>query len=352
MMQVDRSNKLVANWIFLGIGMLIIQVLIGGITRLSGSGLSITEWKPIMGFLLPSSETEWQQDFEKYQQIAQFKYINNHFTIADFKFIFFWEWFHRVWARLIAVAFAIPFIYFIIKKHIKPNMLMPLLILVLLGALEGALGWLMVKSGLNDVNVYVSHIKLSIHFIFAMLIISYALTIGLSLITSKQNFVYHSKLKNFTSGLIILLAVQLIYGAFMAGLKAANTAPTWPLINGMILPDVIFKHGISDVLFFNPIAIQFIHRLLAYCIFFIMIIWAIKINKNKPTALLKKVNNISLVLVFMQVVLGIITVTVSTKIVLGSIGIFEWFALIHQLVGMLLLLSLVANLFLIKSNKN
>ena len=351
-MEMDRSNKLVANWIFIGIGMLIIQVLIGGITRLSGSGLSITEWKPIMGFLLPSSEAEWQQDFEKYQQIAQYKYINSHFTLSDFKFIFFWEWFHRVWARLIAIAFAIPFIYFIIKKYIKPNMVKPLIILVLLGALEGALGWIMVKSGLNDTNVYVSHIKLSIHFISAMFIISFAWYIGLNLVTTPNNFLYNSKLKKFTIALIILFAVQLIYGAFMAGLKAANTAPTWPLINGDFVPATLLNKGVWEALFFNPIAIQFIHRLLAYIIFVVIIFWAIHIRKSKPSLNLLKANNLSVALIILQIVLGIFSVLLSTKIVLGSFGIFEWVALIHQLVGMLLLLSLVANLFYIKSNKN
>ena len=127
-MQEERSNRIVANWIFVGVAMLIVQVLLGGITRLSGSGLSITEWKPIMGALPPSSETEWQQLFQQYQQIAQYKYINNHFVLSDFKFIFFWEWFHRLWARLIAIAFAIPFVYFIAKKHIKKEMINPLII--------------------------------------------------------------------------------------------------------------------------------------------------------------------------------------------------------------------------------
>ena len=332
--------------------MLIIQVLIGGITRLSGSGLSITEWKPIMGFMLPGSEAEWQKDFEKYKQIAQYKYINHYFTLTDFKFIFFWEWFHRVWARLIAVAFAIPFIYFIIKKYIKPNMVKPLIILVLLGALEGALGWIMVKSGLNDTNVYVSHIKLSVHFISAMFIISFALYIGLSLVVTPNSFVYNSKLKKFTVALIILFAIQLVYGAFMAGMKAANTAPTWPLINGEIIPDTMLNKGVFEALFFNPIAVQFIHRLLAYIIFVVIIFWAIHIRKNNPSLSLLKANNLSVALVILQIVLGIFSVLLSTKIVLGSFGIFEWIALIHQLIGMLLLLSIVAHFFLIKSNKN
>lgn len=347
-MQEERSNKIIANWIFVGVAMLLIQVLLGGITRLSGSGLSITEWKPIMGALPPMSETEWQQAFQKYQLIAQYKYINNHFVLSDFKFIFFWEWFHRLWARFMAVAFAIPFIYFILQKHIKKEMVNPLIILVLLGALEGAIGWIMVKSGLNDENVYVNHIKLAIHFISAMFIISYAVVFGLSLRVKKDAFIINQKLKKFTIQLIVLLAIQLVYGAFMAGLKAANAAPTFPTINGMIVPDVMFKNGVLDGLFFNKIAIHFIHRLLAYSIFILVIIWWLKAKQNKGSTLFITTKNYPSILVIMQLLLGVFAVLLSPKIVLGGFGIFEWIALLHQLVGMLLLLSLVTNLYLIK----
>ncbi|WP_305833183.1 COX15/CtaA family protein, partial [Klebsiella pneumoniae] len=156
--------------------------LLGGITRLTGSGLSITEWKPIMGALPPLNKTEWQQAFEQYQKIAQFKYINSHFTLGDFKFIFFWEWFHRLWARLISVVFLIPFIYFLIKKYFQQWMIKPLIILFVMGGLQGAIGWIMVKSGLNDENVYVNHIRLAIHFVAAMVLICYALVFGLMIV--------------------------------------------------------------------------------------------------------------------------------------------------------------------------
>lgn len=348
-MQEEKSNRIVANWVLVGVAMLIIQVLLGGITRLSGSGLSITEWKPIMGALPPTSETEWQQLFAKYQQIAQYKYINNHFTISDFKFIFFWEWFHRLWARFIAVAFVIPFIYFIIKKHIKSWMVNPLISLFLLGAMQGLIGWIMVKSGLNDENVYVNHIKLSIHFVSAMLLISYALIFALSLRINKDSFVVNTTLKKGTLYLIILLTIQLFYGAFMAGLKAANAAPTWPLINGDILPTAMCKDGLIDSLFFNKISIHFIHRLLAYTVFTITIFWWLKASKLKVSVVFNKAKNLPLILVITQVLLGIISVLTSPQIVMGSFGVFEWMALLHQLVGMLLLLSLIANVYLIKS---
>src|SRR5262249_19298268 len=127
--EMNRSSKPVAIWLLLGVGMIMIQVLLGGITRLTGSGLSITEWKPIMGTLPPMNEHDWNIAFEKYKQIAQYKFINFDFTLSDFKSIYFWEWFHRLWARLIAVAFAIPFIIFLIQKRFKKEMIRPMLIL-------------------------------------------------------------------------------------------------------------------------------------------------------------------------------------------------------------------------------
>lgn len=349
-MTEERSTRIVANWIFLGVGMLIIQVLLGGITRLTGSGLSITEWKPILGTVPPLTESEWQQTFVKYQQIAQFKYINSHFTLGDFKFIFFWEWFHRVWARLIGVVFLIPFVYFIVKKYIKQEMIVPLVILFLLGALQGAIGWIMVKSGLNDENLYVSHIRLAIHFVAAMGLICYALIFGLMLRVKPSARVYNPSLKNSLILLIVLLTVQLFYGAFMAGLKAANAAPTWPDINGMMVPDV--KGSFFHTVFFDKITIHFIHRTLAYILFVCILMWWLKAKKVTFSATFNKAKLYPIVLVLIQVVLGILAVLNSTKIVPGQFGVFEWFAQLHQLVGMLLLLSLVGALYMFKTSSD
>lgn len=343
----SKANKIVANWIFLGVAMLVVQVLLGGVTRLTGSGLSITEWKPIMGILPPLNEAAWNESFSKYKTIAQYKYIHNHFTLSDFKFIFFWEWFHRLWARLIAFAFAIPFVYFLVKKYIKPSMIRPLIILFLLGGLQGAIGWIMVKSGLNDENIYVSHIKLSVHFVSAMVLIVYALMVGLSLKTN-ENHNYNSSLKsfkNFTYSLILLLFIQLFYGAFMAGLKAANAAPTWPSINGDLLP-LGTNISIVDFLFFNKISIHFIHRTLAYLLVVLSIYWYIKAKAINASNLFKRYRFLPIVVVISQVVLGIVAVLISPKIVLGSFGSFEWVALIHQLTGMVLFLSFCGVLYI------
>ncbi len=228
-----RSARPIAIWLLIGVAMLMIQVLLGGITRLTGSGLSITEWKPIMGAIPPLNDHDWNLAFEKYKQIAQFKYLNSNFTLADFKSIFFWEWFHRLWARLIAVAFLIPFIIFIFQKRFKKEMIKPMIILFLLGALQGLVGWIMVQSGLEDSElVYVSHYKLAIHFILALVLIAYALWFALKLLVPQNQLSHQPGLKKFTIWLIVLMVIQLIYGAFMAGLKAAPFAPTWPTING------------------------------------------------------------------------------------------------------------------------
>src|SRR4051812_9972962 len=215
MIKAERSNRIIANWLFIGVEMLIVQVLLGGITRLTGSGLSITEWDPIMGVIPPMNEKEWQGAFKAYQQIAQYKYLNNNFTLNDFKFIFFWEWFHRLWARLIGLVFLVPFIYFLVKGYFKKWMITPLIMLFVLGGLQGVIGWIMVKSGLNDENLYVSHYRLAIHFIAAILLIAYTLTFGLSLSIPNEDRVQNISLRGFAFGITTLLVIQLIYGAFI-----------------------------------------------------------------------------------------------------------------------------------------
>ncbi|MCW3114953.1 MAG: heme synthase [Segetibacter sp.] len=344
-MQQQRSTRIVANWIFVGVAMLIIQVLLGGITRLTGSGLSITEWKPMMGAMPPMSETEWQQAFDKYQQIAQYKYLNTHFTLSNFKFIFFWEWFHRLWARLIGLAFLIPFIYFIVKKYFKSWMLVPLIILFLLGGLQGAIGWIMVQSGLNDNDLYVSHIRLAVHFMAAMILISYALIFGLKLSIEPSQRIAETRLLNGAIIITALVFIQLIFGAFMAGLKAANSAPTWPDINGMIVPEGIFS-GFFHNIVYNKIGVHFIHRTLAYLIALFILIWWFTARSISYSKAFNYAKNSALFLVIAQIALGVFTVLSSPKIIAGKFGLFEWLAELHQLTGMLLLLTMVAVVYI------
>lgn len=351
-MQADKSTRIVANWIFLGIAMLIIQVLLGGITRLTGSGLSITEWKPLIGALPPMNEAEWQKAFNGYQQIAQFKYLNSHFTLSDFKFIFFWEWFHRLWARIIGVVFLIPFVWFLIKGYFKSWMVVPLVILFLLGALQGAIGWIMVQSGLNDNDLYVSHIRLAVHFMAAMVLIAYALIFGLKLSVKETSRVVSRSL--LTGAIIItaLVSIQLIFGAFMAGLKAATAAPTWPDINGMMIPEEMFASGsLFHNIGYNKITIHFIHRTLAYIIAVAILIWWLSSRNISFSSAFNKAKNCTMFFVIAQVILGVLTVLSSTVTGRGSFGAFEWFAQLHQLNGMLLFLSMITVLYLLSAKQ-
>ena len=351
-LQQRRSSRPVAAWLLVGIFMIIVQVLLGGITRLTGSGLSITEWKPIMGALPPVNEQDWNIAFEKYKQIAQFKYLNPHFTLEDFKFIFFWEWLHRLWARLIAVVFIIPFIIFIVQKRIKPEMIRPLGILFLLGALQGLVGWIMVQSGLEDSElVYVSHYKLAIHFILALGLLCYALWFALELLIKPQQLSFNRSLRNFTGWIIGLFAVQLIYGAFMAGLKAATAAPTWPDMNGSWWPENTSSFGGRQftglsVFTAHPLVVHFVHRNLAYIIMVLVLIWTRKAFRSGGTNLFRKTRSWPLLLALVQVVLGILTVLFST-----DKYSFLWLAVAHQFIAMVFLLSLVWMIYIIRGAK-
>lgn len=347
----NRSSRPVAIWLLVGVGMIIIQVLLGGITRITGSGLSITEWKPIMGALPPMNETAWNSAFEKYKQIAQYKYLNSYFTLHDFKFIFFWEWFHRLWARLIGVVFLIPFIIFLIQKRFKKEMIRPMIILFLLGAVQGLVGWIMVLSGLEDSQaLYVSHYKLAIHFILALGLLCYTLWFALDLLVPKEQLVVHASLRKFTIWITLLLVVQLIYGAFMAGLKAASAAPTWPDINGNWIPVNFHSfgdHQFSGLSFLtdNPLMVQFIHRNLAYLVTILIFVWLWKTRKATSTNLFRKTKWLTVVIVLTQVLLGIFTV-------LNSLHqeYFLWLGIAHQFTAMLLLLTMVWMIFIIRGH--
>ena len=340
-----RSSHPVAIWLLIGVLMLMIQVLLGGITRLTGSGLSITEWKPIMGALPPLNDSDWNGAFEKYKQIAQFKKLNSSFDLSDFKSIFFWEWFHRLWARLIAVAFIFPFIFFIVKKKFKKEMINPMIILFLLGVLQGLVGWIMVLSGLeNSERLYVSHYKLAIHFILAMILICYTLWFALSLIVPKEKIIADIGIRKFNTWLVALLMIQLIYGAFMAGLKAGPYAPTWPDINGNFFLVNELSTGNYSV-FDNPLIVHFIHRNLAYIITLLIIYGWWKYRLAYPASLFNKSTWLLPSLVFVQLILGILTVlnSPSTKKLI-------WLGTAHQFVAMLMLLSLVWIIYIVTDN--
>jgi len=337
-----RKNRAVAIWLVIGAVMIIIQVLLGGITRLTGSGLSITEWQPILGALPPMSEQQWHEAFEKYKQIAQYKYIHNYFTLSDFKFIYFWEWFHRNWGRFMGIVFAAPFVYFLYKGKITRSMLWPMVTLFLLGGLTGALGWIMVKSGVGTELVYVDHVKLAIHLMSAVVLFCFVIWFALKITYNPDGISTAASVRNFNIFLVFLVTVQLIYGAFMAGTHAAKSAVTWPDINGDYFPKLFneeggnFWHNITT----NLITVQFIHRNLGYLIFILIIALTLRLYRQTKGSYLHKLRNLPLAITLVQVVLGVVTVITylneESKLLFG---------VLHQLFGILTIGILIITLY-------
>ena len=347
---LQPSSRPVAIWLLIGVAMIIIQVLLGGITRLTGSGLSITEWDAIQGALPPLNEHQWMELFDKYKQTPQYRLINFDFTLQNFKFIFFWEWFHRLWARLIGVVFLIPFIIFLIQRRFRADMIRPMVILFILGGLQGAIGWIMVASGLTGSAVYVEPVKLALHFIFALGLLCYTFWFALQLLVPGQKTLVHARINKLVWISIALLVIQLFFGALMAGHRAAVAAPTWPDINGGFIPASLWypRDGMMNLVS-NRITIHFVHRNLGYIIFLLGIFLSVQVYRNRNSStLIRKSWWIPFSLLLLQVILGVLAVLKSIYIVAGKWGVFEWAAQLHQLTAMFILLSLVWLLFIIR----
>ncbi len=338
-----NASRQVANWLLIGVAMIIVQVLLGGITRLTESGLSITEWKPVTGALPPLNDAAWQAEFDRYKVTDQFKYVHQNFSLSDFKFIFFWEWFHRLWARLMGLVFLTGFVYFLAKKKFKKEMIMPMVILFVLGGMQGAIGWIMVKSGLVPEKYFVGHIELTTHFIAALGLLSYVLWFALSLLVDPEKLLINKKLKNFLLLIMTVLFIQLIYGGFMAGLKAAVTATTWPDINGSMVPASMnelspWYKNLLD----NRITIHFIHRGTAYLLFILVMGWWMAARKIKGSMLFSRLRSAVMLLVLLQVVLGILTVLNA-----ADPKALVWLGVAQQCGAMLLFLTVVSLLYFV-----
>jgi len=340
----ERAQRQIATWLLIGVGMIVIQVLIGGITRLTESGLSITEWKPITGALPPMNDGAWQAEFDKYKVTDQFKYVHQHFSLSEFKFIFFWEWLHRTWARLMGLVFLAGFIYFVAARKFSKGMIRPMIILFLLGGVQGFIGWIMVKSGLVPEKYFVGHVELTTHFIAALGLLCYTLWFALSLLIHERQIVTSTKLKNFLLLILTVLFFQLIYGGFMAGLRAAATAPTWPDINGSIIPATMFELSpFSKNLVANPLTIHFIHRGLAYLLVILIGTWWYRSRSIPNNKLFSRLRFALLFLVLLQALLGILTLLNATdpdRFVLTGAS--------HQFIAMVLLMVIVSLIFIVQ----
>lgn len=351
-MQKSRSSKPVAIWLLIGVFMIIVQIILGGITRLTGSGLSITEWDVITGALPPLNEQQWIAEFNKYQQTPQYRLLNSDFTLSNFKFIFFWEWFHRLWGRLIGVVFFIPFVVFLVQRRFRTSMIKPLVILFVLGGLQGAVGWIMVASGLTGDAIYVRPTRLAMHFVFALVLLFYTFWFALKLLVKKEQRMYHPPLRTFSWSLVVLLFVQLVYGALMAGHKAAPAAPTWPDINGSFIPAYVFNRPEGMLsLIDDPIVIHFVHRMLAYLLVVLVLVWTYFAFRFRANKLFRSTRLLPLVFIVVQLILGILTVLNSVRIGPNKWGSFEWMAQLHQVVAIFFLLALSVNLYILSSKE-
>lgn len=334
-----KYDKTIRTWLLIGLIMLIGQVILGGITRLTGSGLSITRWDIITGVIPPLNAEEWLQAFELYKETPQFHKLNSTFTVKEFKFIYFWEYFHRLWVRALGFIFLIPFIIFVFKKKIDLFLMKRLMLVVLLTILTASAGWIMVQSGLVN-RPWVNAYKLTIHFMFALLVIWAMVR------TVADVYNYGTKKRYISRKLLkitfIITFVQMIFAGLMAGMRAGLYYPNWPDMNGEFIPSVLLNGSHwnwgnminYDSYLFAPALVQFTHRILAYALIIVTVLLFVKL-KNDIDLRSKKWLKLTLFLVFLQVVLGILTV-INVQ---GKIPLF--LGVTHQLIGLLYFISLL-----------
>jgi len=329
---MKKDNKKVIYWLLTGCVLIFTMVIVGGITRLTHSGLSISNYKLISGTIPPLNELEWHDAFELYKQYPEYQKLNKHFDLQDFKDIYFWEWLHRVLGRFIGLVFLIPFIYFLIRKQLTKPTIKKTIILLCLGTFQGFLGWYMVKSGLVD-NPDVSHYRLAAHLTTAFITFAYTFWVALDLIFPDKKVTNISFRNLVRFGLLILL-LQIIYGAFVAGLDAGFIHNHWPLMNESqfmhntvyIEQTPIYKNFIE-----GKSGVQFVHRILAYIVVLtILIIWRkgrkLKLNKYQKNGI-----NLLLIMVGVQFLLGVLTLLLHVPV---------WLGVAHQ-VGAFVLLSIM-----------
>lgn len=330
-----QSNKSIIIWLLSGCLLIYTMVVIGGITRLTRSGLSMVEWSPT-GALPPMNDAEWNIQFEKYKQSPEYKQINNYFSLDDFKNIFWWEYIHRFIGRTIGIVFIIPFLWFLIRKKFPSGFLKKALVLLSLGALQGLLGWYMVKSGLVN-DPHVSHFRLAAHLMTAFTTFGFTFWYALDLIYPNRDLI-NPPLKRMAIWVLIVAAFQMMYGAFVAGLKAGFAYPTFPKMGDNWIPDELitlapvwknFTEGIAGV--------QFVHRYVAYIVVILVLILFFKAKKMQLSGLQNKLVNALLIIVSIQFLLGVLTLVLIMPISLAALhqtGAFFLFStllfLIHQ----------------------
>ena len=345
---ISKKDSLqVAKWLIVGCSLVAIMVLVGGITRLTNSGLSMVTWKPVTGIIPPLNEMQWHEEFNKYKTSPEYIKKNYHFTLKEFKNIFFWEYLHRLIGRIMGIVFLIPFVYFILKGKIKQKWLLRnTIIMFLLGGLQGLAGWYMVKSGLVD-NPNVSHFRLAIHFILALFLFAFIFWNVLLLIFPKVDVTLKNTKKTFLLAKILLFftTIQFIYGAFVAGLKAGKIYPTFPKMGTEWFPNIIsenFKEHSWFSLINDHYTIQFIHRWMAVIVLVLTIYLFFYARRQFLSLYQKRAINSLIIIIGFQFVLGVFTILYSAPVILG---------VLHQFGGFMFLMSILLVLYFFKNKK-
>jgi heme a synthase len=334
---ISPNNRPVLIWLFTGCFLVFAMVIIGGITRLTHSGLSITEWNVIMGSVPPLNDQDWNVVFEKYKQFPEYQLINYEMSLHEFKGIFWWEFMHRLIGRLIGIVFLIPFIYFLIRGKIKKPFTYKLLGVFVLGGLQGFIGWYMVASGLVD-NPHVSHYRLATHLITAFITFGYIFWLALDLIYGDNTQERASeKLRGVSRLLLIIVTIQIIYGAFVAGLKAGLIYNTFPKMGDSWIPEAVTAMQPFYLNFLQNMAgVQFVHRCIAIIILIIGVVMFFAF-RNQYSKNIKTTIQVILLIILIQFTLGILTLLYAVPITLGilhQVGAFFLFAsaifLVHR----------------------
>lgn len=329
MTDCDRTRpNAIAAWLYIVAGLIVAIVVVGGITRLTESGLSITEWKPLSGIVPPLSDAQWQAEFANYRRIPQYEAINHGMTLAGFKAIFFWEYLHRLLGRAIGMAFALPLLWFAVRRQIPKGYFWRLAALLLLGGLQGAIGWIMVRSGLSD-RTEVAPLLLATHLLTALFTLAGVVWTALDLRgLARDPSARPARMTALGAAAGAVLLIQLCYGALMAGLRAGLVAKDWPLMNGRFFPGVTQRgESLGAMLTADPAIVHFIHRWWAWVAVAMLVLLARaakRVDRRASTAIHIAFGT--------QILLGIATV-------MSEVGLV--FAALHQLVGALLVVATV-----------
>ena len=329
----NNPHRSIIIWLLAGCFLIYAMVVIGGITRLTHSGLSMVEWNPIIGSLPPTTDAAWQIPFEKYKLTPEYQIINNQFTLEEFKSIYWWEYSHRLLGRTIGVVFLIPFFYFLIKKKFDKSLLKKMYVLLFLGALQGVLGWYMVYSGLQK-EPHVSHYRLAAHLISAFTVFGFTFWYAMDLIYPKEieqsNSAVSKNVKWWAKFMFGAIVLQIIYGAFVAGLKAGLFYNTWPLMGQSLMPETVTSFDpFWKNLLENPAGVQFMHRNIAIIVaMLVLFVWG-KSRKMELSKFQRRASNFMLSVVVVQFLLGIITLMYAVPVTMGVLhqtGAFFLFA--------------------------